>query len=243
MNKFPVIKRMGERAILLEFEPEISENLLQKILILKNVLEENLLKQEVEITNTYSSLLITYRNTIEDIYGEFFLIKQLLEKANIEKNIERNLFHVPVCYEEEFAPDLELVATQKKLTFEELIDLHTAPIYTLYFIGFLPGFLYLGGLDERLHISRKNEPRLRVQKGAVGIGEKQTGIYPKMSPGGWQIIGNSPVPLFDKKIDPPCEFSAGDKLKFYSVSKEEHQQISEEVMKGNFRFKKEKYNG
>jgi inhibitor of KinA len=234
---------MGEQAILLQFQPEISEKLLQKILVLKNVLQENLLKQEVEVVNTYNSLLIDYGKPIEDIYGEFYLIKQLVEKANISKKTKRYLFHIPVCYEDGFALDLEYLSAQKNLSFEEIVSLHTRPIYTLYFIGFLPGFLYLGGLDEKLHFSRRSEPRLKVEKGAVGIGEEQTGIYPKASPGGWQIIGNSPVPLFERKQDPPIQFSAGDKLKFYPVSFEEHQKIKQEVEEGIFRFKKEIYAG
>jgi KipI family sensor histidine kinase inhibitor len=107
----------------------------------------------------------------------------------------------------------------------------------------LPGFLYLGGLDKKLQISRKIQPRMLVQKGAVGIGENQTGIYPKSSPGGWQIIGNSPVPLFDKNRLPPCEISAGDKVKFYQVSKSEFEKISEEITQGKFQFKKTNYEG
>jgi inhibitor of KinA len=107
----------------------------------------------------------------------------------------------------------------------------------------LPGFLYLGGLDERLVISRKETPRMEVQKGAVGIGENQTGIYPKTSPGGWQIIGNSPVTFFDKYADPPCVILPGDKVKFYSISKNEFNEISEDDKRGKFQLKNEKYHG
>src|SRR5690606_21098903 len=93
---------------------------------------------------------------------------------------------------------------------EEIISRHLSSIYTVYFIGFLPGFLYLGGLDKTLQIARKKSPRKRVEKGAVGIGENQTGIYPKDSPGGWQIIGNSPIEILDKNRLPPCPISPGD---------------------------------
>jgi len=139
--------------------------------------------------------------------------------------------------------DLKLISREKNLSLDQIIRLHTQPIYTVYFIGFLPGFLYLGGLDKKLQISRKIHPRMEVQKGAVGIGENQTGIYPKSSPGGWQIIGNSPVPLFDKNRLPPCEISAGDKVKFYQVSKSEFLKISEEIKEGKFQFKKVDYEG
>ncbi len=242
-EEFPKIMPMGERAILLEFEPEISEIVLQKVLSVREELENYLVEENVEVTNTYNSLLISYMFTIEDVYTEVSGLRKLLDRTKIVKNRESRIFYLPVCYDPEFGLDLELISAEKNLQVSEIIQLHTLPVYTVYFIGFLPGFLYLGGLDERLQISRKNEPRLKVEKGAVGIGEKQTGIYPKMSPGGWQIIGNCPVPVFDKNHFPPCEISAGDKLKFYAISKEEFEAISEEVSAGNFKIKNEIYEG
>lgn len=242
-EEFPKIMPMGEQAILLEFKPEISENTLQKVLAMKEELENFLVKEKVEITNTYNSVLISYMSSIEDVYTRISALEQVLGRTKIVKNTESHIFHLPVCYDKEFGLDLELIASAKDLPVSEIIELHTAPIYTVYFVGFLPGFLYLGGLDQRLQISRKNEPRLRVEKGAVGIGEKQTGIYPKTSPGGWQIIGNCPVPLFDINELPPCKISAGDKLKFYAVSREKFQAISEEVKEGKFEIKKEIYEG
>lgn len=243
MKEFPVIKRMGEHSILIEFEPVIREDLLVSLLKYKNVIKEKSLKQTVEVINTYNSLLITYESTIDDFYGVKSELEELFGEANIQNNFKPVLFHVPVCYEENFALDLEYLSAEKSISKSEIIELHTAPVYTIYFIGFLPGFLYLGGLDEKLHFPRKNQPRLSVEKGAVGIGEKQTGIYPKISPGGWQIIGNSPVPLFDKNVNPPCEISPGDKIRFYPVDIQEHQRISEEVRNGNFKFRKEDYEG
>lgn len=243
MTEIPEIKPMGERALLLQFEPEINELLLEKLLFLKEFFQKKLLKEEVEVINTYSSLLINYKYTIEDVYGEISALEKLLREANIGNKTEKKLFHVPVCYDQKFGLDLEYLSQEKNLSIEQIIGLHTAPVYTVYFIGFLPGFLYLGGLDEKLHFPRKNQPRLKVEKGAVGIGEKQTGIYPQTSPGGWQIIGNSPVPLFDQNRNPPCEISAGSKLKFYEVSHAEFEKISEAVTNGTFKWKKEKYNG
>ncbi|MFD2518472.1 5-oxoprolinase subunit PxpB [Salinimicrobium flavum] len=243
MKDFPEIKLMGEKAILIEFEEVINEDLLEKILGYKKFLQEKLFKEKVEVINTYNSLAVVYNSPIEDVYGEVSRVKKLLEVANIANNIEKSLFHIPVCYESDFAPDFQYVSAQKNLSGKQIIELHSAPVYTVFFIGFLPGFLYLGGLDKNLHISRKEQPRLEVQKGSVGIGENQTGIYPQSSPGGWQIIGNSPVPLFDKNRLPPCEISAGDKIKFYPVSGQEHMQITEEVAAETFRFKKEIYEG
>lgn len=242
MNReFPKISVMGERAVLIEFKPVIDENLLEKLLIYKKSLEIKLFELKVEVINTYSSLLIVYPSNIEDPYSAFSAVYEVLDEAKVTKNYKPQLFHLPVCYAPEFGLDLLHVAKLKNLSLSQITGLHTAPIYTVYFIGFLPGFLYLGGLDKKLQISRKEQPRLEVQKGAVGIGEKQTGIYPKTSPGGWQIIGNSPVSLFDKNSDPPGEISAGDKVKFYPVSREEFETIKTEVEAGKFQIKKEKY--
>ncbi|SDL09073.1 inhibitor of KinA [Salinimicrobium catena] len=243
MRYFPEIKPLGERGILIDFQPEISEQLLEKLLRLKIFLQKELLKEKVEVINTFSSLLINYPLAIEDVYNEVLKVKTLVEKANIHNKTEQQIFQIPVCYEEAFALDLELISQQKKISKEEIIRLHSAPIYTVYFIGFLPGFLYLGGLDKKLQFPRKEQPRMRVEKGAVGIGKNQTGIYPKTSPGGWQIIGNSPVPLFDKNKIPPCEISPGDKLKFYAIDLEEHERIQKEVDDGIFKFKNELYVG
>lgn len=240
-HQFPKISLMGERSILIQFEPEIGEKLLERILLYKERIQKDIVKVKGEVINTYNSLLINYMHSIEDIYKDFSALKKLFGEVNIEKKFIPHLFHVPVFYDPEFGPDLDLISEEKNLTKKEIIRLHSSPVYTVYFIGFLPGFLYLGGLDERLHISRKNEPRLEVQKGAVGIGEKQTGIYPQNSPGGWQIIGNSPIQVFDKKNDPPCQISAGDKLKFFPVTSKEFDQISEEVASGDYELKKEIY--
>ena len=234
---------MGERALLLDFEPEISEVLLEKLLFLKDYIEQNLVKQEVEVINTYHSLLVYYQNGIEDIYSEISSIKRLLREAKVRNKKLNEIFHIPVCYDLTLGLDLEYLSLEKKLSIEEIISLHTAPVYTVFFSGFLPGFLYLGGLDEKLFFQRKEKPRMKVEKGAVGIGEKQTGIYPQTSPGGWQIIGNSPVPLFDPTSNPPCEISAGSKIKFYAVHPGEFQKISEEVRTGEFKWKKEPWNG
>lgn len=241
MPDFPQISPMGERAFLVKFEPEISSELLQKVLFYKKKIENSELKEKVEVINTYNSLLITYIYTIEDAYNEFFHLKGLLTDAKIEKNSNSRLFYVPVCYDEKFGLDLELLSTEKNLSKEQIISLHTQPVYQLYFLGFLPGFLYLGGLDEKLHFPRKESPRKSIEKGSVGIGENQTGIYPKNSPGGWQILGKTPVELFDKKSENPSPFSAGDHLKFYSISLDEFESIKEEVANGAFKLKQENY--
>lgn len=243
MQDFPKISPMGDRGILIEFEDKICPETLNKVLFYKNRIQNFYIKEKVEVINTYNSILISYMYTIEDVYSDFSSLESLLKVANIPKNTDSKVYNIPVCYDPEFGPDLEQMATQKNLEIDEIIRMHTAPFYLLYFIGFLPGFLYLGGLNEKLEISRKETPRKSVEKGSVGIGEKQTGIYPKSSPGGWQILGRSPVNFFDENHNPPSPFSAGDRIKFYPVSKQEFFQIKEAVEKGDFNLKTEKYEG
>ena len=243
MQDFPKISRMGERAILLQFEPEISENILGKVLAAQKILQKKLLKEGVEVINTYNSLLVVYPKAIENTYDSFLMLKRELELANIQDISKSQLFHLPVCYDQKFGLDLQEISEAKDLPEREIIRLHSSALYTVYFTGFLPGFLYLGGLPEIIHFPRREQPRIEVPKGAVGIGEKQTGIYPQKSPGGWNIIGNSPVPLFDPFLDPPCEIKSGDKIRFYEVSAKEHEEILKEVEAGEFKFRKEEYNG
>ena len=241
--KYPQIKPMGDKAILIDFEPIFNEKSLEKLLNLKNIIENDLVEEKVEVINTYCSLLIIYPITIENIYDKVLALNTLVSGANIGKNINSRIFDIPVCYDEEFGLDLDYISKDKNLKISKIIQIHTTPIYTVYFIGFLPGFLYLGGLNEKIKIPRKTTPRMKVQKGAVGIGENQTGIYPKTSPGGWQIIGRSPVSFFDKNSNPPCEILAGDKVRFYSISKSEYLQICQEIEQGKFQLKSEKYHG
>lgn len=235
-----IFKTFGERAILISWEEKIEKNILQEILQCKKMIQKKYIKLNVEVINTYNSLLISYDLGIEKIYDEMSVLKELLLEAKLDQNITTSKYILPVCYEEEFALDMEKICLQKKLTSEEFISLHTTSIYTLFFIGFLPGFLYLGGLPKTLQISRKKTPRLNVKKGAVGIGEKQTGIYPQNSAGGWQLIGNCPVTLFDSSQASPSPFLPGDELQFESISKKEHQKILKQVELGTYKIEKVK---
>ena len=243
MIKTPEISPLGDRGILVDFGNNIDDETLKEVLFFKQNLEKVLVKQKVEVTNTYNSLLISYLYTIEDLYGENLTIKELISTANISKNTDYQIYEIPVCYDQDYGLDLKLISEEKKLSIAEVISLHTAPEYQIYFTGFLPGFLYLGGLDEKLYFSRKETPRRSVEKGSVGIGEKQTGIYPKNSPGGWQILGRSPLDFFDKNATVPSPFSAGDKIKFKPVSKAEFLEIREQIKSKNYQIKTLKTDG
>lgn len=239
--KKPEIFPFGERAILINWEPIIDEKLLDFIILTKKHIQKNKVKSIVEITNTYSSLLIKYTDSINNIYDEISTLKTLISEVEVGFSSSKKIFHLPICYEHEFGLDLKEISATNQLEISEIIRLHSSKIYTLFFIGFLPGFLYLGGLDKSLFFPRKKSPRKRVEKGAVGIAGNQTGIYPQSSPGGWQIIGNCPLEMFEVRKKRPSIFSPGDKIKFHPVCREEHKNILHQVKTGKYQIKTGNY--
>ncbi|REE07875.1 inhibitor of KinA [Winogradskyella pacifica] len=227
----------NEHSILVEWPAIIDEKILQDILIFKEKIENKYTKQSIQVISAYSSILIFYNITIDNVNDVFLDLKELYSSQRNLKQIESKTFRVPVCYDPEFAMDLEAYSEEIKLPKDTIIRLHSDPIYRVCFIGFLPGFLYLGGLNSTLHLDRKLTPNLNIKKGSVGIGGKQTGIYPQDSPGGWHIIGNSPIELFNPKHNPPCFIKAGDRVKFHPISKLEHQKMKSEINNPKFDFK------
>jgi KipI family sensor histidine kinase inhibitor len=151
--------------------------------------------------------------------------------TEISLPIQRTI-EVPVVYGGEYGPDLKDVALYNGLSEEEVIRIHSSVGYLVYMLGFTPGFCYLGGMNDRIAMPRKETPRLRIPEGAVGIADKQTGIYPVESPGGWQIIGRTPLKLFDPGRVPEFMFDAGDILKFVPVSGEDFNSIRAEILTG-----------
>lgn len=227
----------SERSILIEWPAIIDEIVLNDVIKFKNSILLYDFKQKVEVISTYNSILIVYEFVIENINDRILQLKQLFE---LQKNItilKSVLWEIPVCYDDHFGIDLNQFSQEKKLLKEEIIQLHSKTIYTLYFIGFLPGFIYLGGLDSRLHLERKKTPNLNIKKGSVAIGGQQTGIYPQDSPGGWHVIGKTPIALFNAYQNPPCFFKAGDKVQFKPVAKDEFEVIAELVAASKFDLK------
>ena len=227
----------NERSILIEWPLFIDENILKSILSYKERLQKIYIKQKVEIINTYNSILIFYNFTIDNFNDEILKLK-LLKNRHLSNEIAKaKLWEIPVCYDDEFGIDLNEFSTRKKLTKREIIKLHSEAVYTVYFIGFLPGFLYLGGLNTKLYFNRKSTPSLNIKKGSVAIGGMQTGIYPQNSPGGWHIIGKTPIDLFDAKMNPPCFISAGDKVRFKPIDIIEYSELEQKVQSESFFLK------
>ncbi|BAO77641.1 5-oxoprolinase subunit PxpB [Winogradskyella sp. PG-2] len=229
--------QLNEYSILIEWPVIIDEKMLKNILNFKNAIHKKYSKQKVEVINTYNSILIIYDFNINDATSEFEMLKSLfLDKTNYSES-KPHIWEVPVCYDDEFGVDLEHFSNLKKLSISEIIQLHSEAIYTVYFIGFLPGFLYLGGLNSNLFLDRKTAPKLNVKEGSVAIGGQQTGIYPQDSPGGWHIIGNSPIKLFNSNQNPPCNIKAGDKVKFVPISNTGYKHIQLDIMQSEYQLK------
>ena len=197
----------------------------------------------IEFRKGYCSLLIQF-NSENISYNHFrvYLINiyKNLKKINIVKPF---VWEVPVCYDNSFSFDMNEYSKKISLTKNEIIQLHSSKTYYLHMYGFLPGFMYLGGLDSKLQISRKTIPSRRVLKGSVAVGGSQTGIYPSDSPGGWYVIGNTPINLFDaSNLNQPVAIPNSNYVKFTPVSIEEYELIKDEVEKSQYEFIKREFN-
>ena len=238
MLKNPTYKSFGNAAILIEWKAIIDKEILEDIVLFKEKIKK---EKEILITDFvigYNSLTLKYKEEIFNYSDEIKSLKSIYKKDFKLKKQDNFIWEIPVCYELEFGIDLEEISLNSKLKIQEIIKLHSEKIYTVFFIGFLPGFLYLGGLDSKIHFNRKPNPRLKVAKGAVAIGGKQTGVYPQESAGGWNIIGKTPINFFDVENTNPCFAKAGDNIKFKSISLEEFYQLEKEIVANNYKISK-----
>ena len=229
-------KLFGRSAILVEWPANISQDIIQDIISFERQVKE--IDSILDIIIAYNSLLIRYQNPIVD---QELTIRQLKNKYTASSYLikqDQFLWEIPVCYDASFGIDLEEIANKKKCSVADIVRLHTETDYLVYFIGFQPGFLYLGGLNQNLHVPRKSTPRVRVDKGSVGIGGAQTGVYPQSSSGGWNIIGKSPLNFFNMKATNPCFAKPGDRIQFVAVDIHTFYEIEREVIKQEFIIKK-----
>lgn len=233
----------SERSILVTWPQKIGKDILKDVLNFKTSIEKSYGKQILQVNNAYNSILISYDFTIDNVYDEITTLKALYSQENTVQVKPKKLWYIPVCYEAKFGLDLEQLSTDLGIQIPQLIEQHSGQIYTVYFLGFLPGFMYLGGLPKQLHFPRRSSPRSTVPKGAVAIGGEQTGVYPMESPGGWNIIGNSPINFFDRYDQQPCFAQAGDQIKFESISMNRYHEIKADIEKGMYNLKSEEIHG
>ncbi|MEX0720436.1 MAG: 5-oxoprolinase subunit PxpB [Balneolaceae bacterium] len=213
---------MSEQALLLE--PRAKTIPLESIHQTTRILEQAEIAGVVDIVPAYNSIAIIYERLLFEVEAEVVKIQQSASNQEIESRDEKNHM-VPVCYE--LGMDWKAVQKLTSQEREEVIQKHLAAEYKVAMMGFIPGFVYLQGLDESIACPRKENPRIAVPAGSVGIGGNQAGIYSLESPGGWQIIGRTPVSFFDPEINPPTQVKPGDQLAFERITKAEFQELNE----------------
>ncbi len=224
----------GDKAIVLEFGNKINKE--TNLLVRKMhycISKKNIVGIE-EMVPTYRSLIIYY-NPQEIKYKNLIQRFKRIQNSIPEITIPiAQVTEIPVLYGGGCGPDLEFVAHHNLIYVEEVIKIHSEKEYFIYMLGFLPGFIYLGGMSDKIATPRLEKPRLKVSGGSVGIAEKQTGIYPIESPGGWQIIGRTPIKLYDPKRSFPFLLKSGDYVKFYPINEEQFKEIKKKAEEGNY---------
>ncbi|EFI41777.1 MULTISPECIES: 5-oxoprolinase subunit PxpB [Peptoniphilus] len=224
----------GDRALIMEFGNEISKDINSRIRMTIEKIEKSNIEGIVELVPTYRSITVSY-NPLIIKYDE--LVEKLRE---FEKHKEESdgdtirLIEIPTVYGGEYGPDLKFVSEHSGLNEEEVVEIHTGTDYLVYMMGFAPGFTYLGGMDERIATPRLKSPRLKIPGGSVGIAGAQTGMYPSDSPGGWQLIGRTPLKLYDEANDPPVFINAGDYIRYVKIDEAEYEKIKSEVENGTY---------
>ena len=211
----------GDKALVIEFSNKISDEVNSKVRSMMIAIKQRNLEYIVETIPTYRSLMVNY-NPLKIEYDELISSLKDIEKnlGNIEIPLPK-VIEIPTLYGGEYGPDIENVAKHNNLSIDEVIKIHSSKEYLIYMLGFTPGFPYLGGMDKRLETPRLKVPRTKIPSGSVGIASKQTGIYPIDSPGGWQLIGRTPLKLFDTNKENPFLLSAGSYIKFIPITKKE----------------------
>lgn len=229
------IKAAGDSSILINFGNEISPEINKRIAATIHLIKDQKVEGIVDIIPAFCSLLISYDPRAIAYKNLTSRLKDLLKiEVSLEDN-ETIITEIPVCYGGEFGPDIENIAKNAGITVDEVIKIHTSTDYLIYMLGFLPGFTYLGGLDEKIHTPRLANPRVKIPAGSVGIGGSQTGIYPLESPGGWQLMGRTPIKTYDPKRDVPILFEAGQYIRFVEISEDEYYKIEEQVKNGEYK--------
>ena len=235
MYDIPKIMAVGDQALVIEFGDQIEPECNARVHSLTRALESRVTTSIVAVIPTYRSLLIQYDMKL---VGFDDLTTQLLEidgNHQDRETLTKRIVHLPTMYGSEFGPDLEFVAQHSVLSPEEVIRVHCATDYLVYMMGFTPGFPYLGGMSDRIATPRLETPRTSIPAGSVGIAESQTGVYPIDTPGGWRLLGRTPLNLFDTSRESPSLIAAGDYVRFVPLSnRDEYGMIQEQIKTGEY---------
>ncbi|MCI7263477.1 MAG: 5-oxoprolinase subunit PxpB [Otoolea sp.] len=226
----------GDCAVCVEFGNEISPEINKKIRAFKIAVEKSGIPGIVETVPTYRSLLVHYRPEVigfQELTGKFEELMGSLSNIQIPPP---TVIEIPVLYGGEMGPDIENVAAHNGKTVDEVIKIHTSKEYLIYMLGFIAGFPYLGGMSKEIATPRLKSPRVKIDGGSVGIAGEQTGVYPVDSPGGWQLIGRTPLKLYDADREKPVLLEAGQYIKFRSVTAEEYRKIEKQVADGTYQY-------
>ena len=216
----------GDQAVTVEWGSTIDEHINRQVHAFARKVEVLSHPAITEVVPTYRSATVHYRPEVLS-YEELKHLLAPLAQGRAEEAEELPVVEIPVCYGGEYGPDLLEVAQHCSLTPEEVIARHTAPTYRIYMLGFTPGFPYLGGMDPSIAAPRRKEPRIHIPAGSVGIAGEQTGVYPIVSPGGWQLIGRTPLRLFDPQKEQPILLSAGAGIRFVPIDEEAFRKMEE----------------
>ena len=222
----PTISPVGDRAISIDFgqviDPKINRHIRQTIERIKELQLEGI----IELVPTYCALLVEYDAMLYSYSDICNIIEPTLEEGMTDTTNELvTVVEVPTVYGGDFGPDLSFVATHNHLSEDEVISIHSGTDYLVYMLGFIPGFTYLGGMDPRIATPRLSSPRTLIPAGSVGIAGEQTGTYPSDSPGGWQIIGRTPVTMYDMSKAQAALLNAGDYVRYVPIDESEFHRI------------------
>lgn len=237
---FLEFKLINEQTIMIYFENQIDSKTFAKVQHVLQYIKEKQHRAITEIIPSYRAIMLHVDiniSTLNEVLNDLCL-EQLDLNSIDETQLKSKTIRLPVLYGGEYGQDIEEVAAYNNLTTEQVEKIHSSNKYLIYMLGFMPGFPFLGGLDTKIHTPRRKEPRTKIEAGSVGIANNQTGLYPKQSPGGWQIIGRTPINVFDINREPMCLYEAGDIIQFYSVDLETYRQIETEQTQSDFNIEK-----